>query len=241
VSSLALGFWGLRHALTRPPACARMPWMKTYPICLIGLHERSAVVVGGGRVAARKVYGLLAAGARVTVISPDVLPELQTLGQAGRVQIIQRPYQEGDLAGAFLAVVATDDTSVNQAAWQEAMRYGCLVNVVDDPTRSDFIVPAVLRRGELTIAVSTGGASPALARHLRQQLEAWIGPEYGELAELLAELRPTLIAAFETEDERQAAADQLVSSDILGVLKRQGYAAARQYAQQLLARAGGEA
>ena len=194
------------------------------------------MVIGGGKVAARKVYGLLAADARVTVISPDVLPELQALFQAGRIQIIQRPYREGDLVGAFLAVVATDDATINRAAWQEAVRQGCLVNVVDDPECSDFIVPAVLRRGELTIAVSTGGASPALARHLRRQLETWVGPEYGELAKLLAELRPTLLATFATEEQRQAAAERLVqSSDMLERLKEQDYAAAIQYAQQLLA------
>jgi len=209
--------------------------MKVYPICLIGLKGRRAVVVGGGAVAARKVAGLLEADARVTVISPILAPELESLVAAGRITPVKRPYRPGDLDGAFLVIAATDDATVNQAVWQEAERRRCLVNVVDDPTHSNFIMPAVVRRGEVTIAISTGGASPALARRLRERLEALIGPEYGELARLLAELRPELRAHHPEERARREAAFRLVDADLLEVISREGVDQARKRARKLLA------
>ncbi len=208
--------------------------MQTYPVNLIGLAGRRAIVVGGGTVALRKVEGLLAAGAQVTVVSPALADELAALHAAGKIAVIQRPYQDGDLADAWLAIAATDDAAVNHAVFAEAQRRGCLVNVVDDPEHSNFIVPAVVRRGEVTIAVSTGGSSPALARRLRERLAQWVGPEYGDLAALLAELRPTLLARFPAGRPRLDAALRLVDSDLLVVLKRQGMAAARAYAEALL-------
>jgi precorrin-2 dehydrogenase / sirohydrochlorin ferrochelatase len=207
--------------------------VKTYPVCLVGLEHRLSVVIGGGKVAARKVRALLEAGARVTVVSPDAVPELRRLSQAEQIHHIPRAYCDGDLAGAFVVVVATDDPAVNHAAWLEAERLGCLVNVADDPAHSNFIVPAVLRRGELTLAVSTGGASPALARVLREQLESGIGSEYGALAELLADLRPVLLTRFESEELRLAAVRRVVGPEMLELLKREGPAAARQYALQV--------
>jgi siroheme synthase-like protein len=208
--------------------------MKTYPICLVGLETRRAVVVGGGTVAARKVAALLEAGAQVTVISPDLAPALTALAAEGRIAAVVRPYRDGDLAGAFLAIAAAGDPAVNEAVWREAGRCGCLVNVVDDPAHSHFIMPAVVRRGEVTIAVSTGGASPALARRLREKLEAEIGPEYGILAEILAELRPELVARFDRGDARQAAALALVDSDLLETIRSQGADAGLRRARELL-------
>lgn len=208
--------------------------MKVYPICLIGLEQRRSLVVGGGDVAVRKVTGLLEAGACVTVISPALAPELQTLAETGRIAVINRPYRGQDLAGAFLVIAATDDPAVNQAVWQEAARCGCLVNVVDDPAHSNFMMPAVVRRGEVTIAVSTGGASPALARRLREWLETLVGLEYGELADLLAELRPDLLSRFEPGEARQAAALRLVDSELLDIVKREGREAAKRRAMELL-------
>ncbi|MCX6030912.1 MAG: bifunctional precorrin-2 dehydrogenase/sirohydrochlorin ferrochelatase [Chloroflexi bacterium] len=208
--------------------------MKTYPICLIGLTSRPAVVIGGGSVAGRKVVALLAADASVTVISPELTPELAALAAAGRIASMGRAYRDGDLAGAWLVIAATDDPQVNAAVWAEAERRGCLVNVVDDSTHSNFIVPAVVRRGEVTVAVSTGGASPALARRLKEQFEALIGPEYGNLADLLAELRPELIARFSPGQPRLAAALRLVDSDLLAVIRRDGVEAARERAAVLL-------
>jgi precorrin-2 dehydrogenase/sirohydrochlorin ferrochelatase len=208
--------------------------VKTYPINMIGLEQRRSVVVGGGNVAARKVAGLIEAGAHVTVISPALAPELETLAEAGRIIFIDRPYRRGDLAGAFLVIAATDDPAANQAVWREAEQRGCLVNVVDDPAHSNFILPAVVRRGDVSVAVSTGGASPALARRLRERLETLVGPEYGELADLLAELRPQLLSRFESGEARLAIALRLIDSELPGILQQSGREAALLYALELI-------
>jgi siroheme synthase-like protein len=162
--------------------------MSNYPINLVNL-ESGAVVIGGGAVAARKVQGLLAAGARVTIVAPQLTHELQDLAREQRIAVIQRAYQEGDLASARVVIAATDDSTINQAVYEEAQTRGILVNVVDDPAHCNFHVPAIVRRGQVTIAISTGGASPALAKHLRAEIERTIGAEYETLARLLAELR----------------------------------------------------
>jgi siroheme synthase-like protein len=209
--------------------------MDIYPIGLIGLERRRTVVVGGGKVAARKVTGLLDAGAQVTVISPAFVPELRVLAGHRRVTLISRAYRQGDLADAVLVIAATNNPSINEAVWQEAEQRGCLVNVVDDPPHCNFIVPAIVRRGEVVVTVSTGGASPALARRLREQLETLIGPEYGELTALLAELRPVLQTRFGDEEIRTQAAFRLVDSDLADIIRRRGLDAARARAQELLA------
>jgi len=200
------------------------------------LQARQTVVIGGGYVAARKVEGLLTAGARVKVISPVLIPELQSLAVSGDVTYCQRTYQDGDLEGAYLVIAATDETSVNRAVWAEASRRGCLVNVVDDPEHSTFILPAVLQRGEMSVAVSTGGGSPALSRRLRERLEEIIGAEYGTLTELMAELRPELLASFSPGNARLQAALRIVDSDILNVIQDRGRDAALVYAREQLHR-----
>jgi len=209
-------------------------FVKTYPICLVGLERKQAVVVGGGNVAARKVGELLEAGAHVTVISPAHTPELKALAKAGHITIIGRPYLKGDLSGAFLAIAATDDPDVNQTIWQEAEQHGCLVNVVDDPAHCHFIMPAVIRRGDVTVTISTGGTSPALARRLRERLETLVGPEYGELAALLAELRLQLRSRYPQERDRQEAAFRLVDSELINIIKANGIEEAKVRAWQLL-------
>lgn len=209
--------------------------MDVYPIGLIGLEARQTVVIGGGKVAARKVAGLLEAGAQVTVISPAFVPELRLRAGTRRVKLVNRAYQEGDLAEAFLVIAATNNPDINERVWQEARERGCLVNVVDDPARCNFIVPAVVRRGEVTVTISTGGASPALARRLREQLESLIGPEVGALAGLLAELRPELQSRFQDDDRRAEAAFRLVDSDLAEIIRRQGLDAARLRSEELLA------
>lgn len=209
--------------------------MLTYPVCLVALNERRTVLIGGGKVAARKAQTLLDAGAEIIVISPDFCDEFQSLlTNSDRIRIISRSYQPGDLAGAFLVIAATDSVEVNQAVWEEAQRQNCLINVVDDPGRSNFIVPAVVDRGEIKIAITTGGASPALARRLRERLEEIIGPEYTSLAALMGELRPELIRRFPPGEPRLQAALVLVDSDLLDVLSREGMPAARRRAGVLL-------
>jgi precorrin-2 dehydrogenase/sirohydrochlorin ferrochelatase len=185
-------------------------------------------------VAARKVEGLLAADAQVKVISPALIPDLQKLVDSGSISYTQRPYQDGDLDGVFLAIAATNDLSVNQAVWIEATRRGCLINVVDDPEHSSFILPAVLQRGEMNVAISTGGGSPALARRLRERLADIIGTEYGVLTEILAELRPELMASFPPGKARLQAALRVVDSNILHVIQDKGRNAALTYAREQL-------
>ena len=208
--------------------------MKTYTICLIGLQARQAVVIGGGHVAVRKVEGLLEVDAQVKVISTEIIPELQKMVISGDVSFLQRAYQDGDLEGAYLAIAATDDLSVNHAVWTEANQRGCLVNVVDDPEHSTFILPAILKRGEMSVAVSTGGGSPALARRLRERLEDIIGTEYSTLTEILAELRPEIKSSFSPGKARLQAALRVVDSNILHIIQNQGRDAALSYAREQL-------
>jgi siroheme synthase-like protein len=167
--------------------------MGYYPVFL-EMKDRPCVVVGGGGVAERKVEGLLAAGARVTVVSPELTAALAALKEEGRLQHVARPYREGDLEGYEVAVVATDDGSVNADVAREGRQRSVWVNAVDDPPNCDFILPSVVRRGDVVIAVSTGGASPALARRLREELEAFLEEESASLAGLLQDVRQELRA-----------------------------------------------
>ena len=203
-------------------------------MCLIGLQAHKSVVIGGGRVAARKIEGLLTAGAQVKVISPVIIPEIQELVNSGVITYIQRAYKDGDLENVFIAIASTDDPSVNQAIWAEATRRGCLINVVDDPDHSTFILPAILQRGEMSVAVSTGGSSPALARRIRERLEEIIEPENSTLTEIMAEIRPELIESFPPGTPRLQAALRVVDSDILRIIKIQGKDAALVYAREQL-------
>ena len=204
--------------------------MQTYPVGLIDLAGHRTLVIGGGNIALRKVKGLLDAGACVILISPSIIPELEDLSSTQEVLWEQRPYQNGDLSNAFLVIAATNNPQVNQEIWEEAQREGCLLNVVDDPVHCNFILPAQVRHGDFSIAISTGGASPALARRLRERLETQFGPEYGDLTALLGELRPTILGSFPPGDARLNATFQLIDSDLIEVLIRDGYEQARRYA-----------
>jgi len=159
-----------------------------YPVSL-NIRGRKCVVAGGGEVALRKVKALLEHGADVEVISPDLCPELVRLGESGEISVHNHAYETGNLAGAFLAIAATDDVETNRRVAKEARRKAILVNVVDDAVNSDFIVPSYLRREGLTVAVSTAGQSPALARKIRTRLEKEITDQYGALARLIGEVR----------------------------------------------------
>jgi precorrin-2 dehydrogenase/sirohydrochlorin ferrochelatase len=212
--------------------------MSNYPVVLVNL-ERGAVVVGGGQVAARKVEGLLDAGVGVTVIGPLLAPILEQLASQGRINVVRRTYVYGDLAAARLVIAATDDPQVNQAVWQEAQACGCLVNVVDDPAHCNFFIPAVVRRGMVTVAVGTVGASPTLARRLGQEIQAIVGPEYGPLAALLAALRPRVQAGI--PPERHAAFWRKLIDALLPLLRQGDQAEARQVAEDLLKHAQDQA
>jgi len=159
-----------------------------YPIFL-NISGKKCVVVGGGQVALRKVTTLLEHGASVEVISPDLCSELSQLAESGEIGVLRRSYRAGDLQDAVIAIAATNDSNTNLEVVKEARRKAVLVNVVDDAESSDFIVPSYMRRGDVTIAISTGGRSPALARKIRNRLEKDFGDEYASLALLIDEVR----------------------------------------------------
>lgn len=162
-----------------------------YPISL-NVRGRKCVVIGGGQVALRKVRTLLEHGANVEVISPELCAGLGQLADKDSIHVLNRVYQEGDLTGAFITITATDDSSVNQQVIGEARRKAVMINVVDDADNSDFIAPSYLQRGDITIAVSTAGRSPALARKIRTVLEKEFTDEYAALAQLVSEVRDQL-------------------------------------------------
>ncbi|MFC1981208.1 bifunctional precorrin-2 dehydrogenase/sirohydrochlorin ferrochelatase [Chloroflexota bacterium] len=162
-----------------------------YPVFL-NISDRKCVVVGGGQVALRKAKGLLEYGANVEVISPDLCSELSELAEAGAINVLRRRYQAGDLQGALISIAATNNSDINQEVVKEARRGGVLANIVDDAGDSDFIVPSCLQRGNVTIAVSTAGSSPALARKIRTRLEKDLGDEYASLSLLVEEVRSEL-------------------------------------------------
>jgi siroheme synthase-like protein len=162
-----------------------------YPLYL-DVQGKKCLLVGGGNIALRKVSTLLACGAVVTVVSPRICAGLSKLADAGNVTVIHRPYREGDLAGASVAIIATSSRKTNSLAAAEARNSKILVNVVDDPQLSDFIVPSILRRGNLAISISTGGMSPALARKIRTRLQKEFGPEYSKIALLVHQVRAEL-------------------------------------------------
>lgn len=192
--------------------------MRHYPVYL-DLRGRPCVVVGGGEVAARKVEGLLAAGARVTIVSPSLNPTLAAMAETHEVMHHARPYRRGDLEGAVLAYAATDDQALHAEIAAEAAAAAVLLNVVDEPRFCGFIVPALVTRGAVSIAVSTGGASPALARRLREDIEKTVGPEYGLAALILGKLRPIVGAAEAEPGGRARIFAALTDSPLLAALR----------------------
>lgn len=201
-----------------------------YPISLL-IGGQRCLVVGGGQVARRKVQGLLECGARVVVVSPELEPGLAKIKAAGEIRHIAGEFQPSQLEGMLLVIAATDSAEVNRAVSQAAQERSLLVNVVDDPGLCNFFVPAVLRRGLVAVAVSTGGESPALSRRLRRELEQVVGPEYGELSALLGDLRQEVKAALPSEEDRRQAWNRILDSQALKLLRaghrRQALAEAR--------------
>ena len=189
-----------------------------YPVCL-NVEGKRCLVVGGGEVAARKVKALLEARADVVVVSREMGRELS--GCHG-VTIVPRRWRARDLKGAFLVVAATDDRSLNATIARAARKNGVLCNVVDDASLSDFIMPATVRRGLLLIAVSTSGALPALARSIRERLEAVFGHEYGDYLEIVSEMRHTIIDAVPDETERGEIFDRLADPRFLASVQSAG-------------------
>ncbi|MFQ5811487.1 MAG: NAD(P)-dependent oxidoreductase [Armatimonadota bacterium] len=208
---------------------------RVYPIAL-KLAGRRCVVIGGGAVAARKVDALLAAGAHVVVVAPVLCDTIAARNAAGEIEHHARPFGPADLEGALLAIAATDAPDVNAAVSEAAQARGILVNVVDEPELCSFFVPAVVRRGDVMIAISTGGSSPALARRIREELQEQYGDEYAALAELLSELRPRVLETVPSESDRRRIWREMLASDALKLLAAGDPDAARQALEAILAR-----
>jgi precorrin-2 dehydrogenase/sirohydrochlorin ferrochelatase len=186
-----------------------------YPIAL-DLSGRRALVVGGGEVALRKARALADAGAHVRVVAPKLVAGFT---EDGRFECFAARYEKGHLEGARIAVAATDDEAVNRQVAEDARAAGVLVNVVDRPELCDFIVPAQVRRGDLLIAISTGGAAPALAKRLRERLEKEFGPEYATYLAVLREVREDLKKRNIPADLRRCIFERLAEDDLLAAAR----------------------
>lgn len=175
-----------------------------YPI-FMQLKGKRCVIIGGGNVAQRKLQGLLAAGAdEIWVISPSLTPQIVSLASDGEINWFQREYNDGDLAGASLVFAATNDKRLNAEIAAAADRLGILVNAVDDADKGSFISPSIVRRGDLLLAVTASGASPALSQQIKKELAALYGPEYEEITIVLRNFREKVLNSLLDEQERQS-------------------------------------
>jgi precorrin-2 dehydrogenase/sirohydrochlorin ferrochelatase len=181
------------------------------------------LVVGGGLVAERKVRSLLEAGARVRVISPGLSSALQTLVDAGEIEYRPGIYRSGDVEGAFLVISATNDSEVNRLVARDCTARRILLNAVDDPEHCNFYVPATVRRGDLAIAISTGGQSPLLARKIREQLEREFGAHYGDYLALLGGIRHNIIRNVADPVQKAQLLEALATPEILDALRNRDY------------------
>jgi precorrin-2 dehydrogenase/sirohydrochlorin ferrochelatase len=207
--------------------------MRYYPI-YVDLQTQRCLVVGGGEVAERKVETLLRANGTVTVISPKLTPALRLWAEDGRIEALVRSYEPGDLNGFSLVFAATDDENLQRDISAEARARGILVNVVDRPALCSFIVPALVSQGDLTIAVSTSGASPALAKKIRQELEQRFGAEYALALTFLARVREFVAKEAWSNEERQRLFTALVESPLLHYLRERDSRQVNALLQQLV-------
>lgn len=181
-----------------------------YMACL-DLRDRACLVVGAGPVALEKIEGLLFAGAEVTVVAARAIDEVRSLATSGHIDLVEREYEASDLEGRFLAIAATSDTSVNSQVHSDAEAASMLVNVADVPHLCNFILPAVVRTGPVAVAISTAGASPALAQRMKQEAQGTFDGAYAELAGILEQQRPWAKATLATYQDRKAFFDEVVN------------------------------
>jgi precorrin-2 dehydrogenase / sirohydrochlorin ferrochelatase len=179
----------------------------------LNLRGRRCLVVGAGAIGLEKIEGLLASDAQVAVVAPQADPEVEELAAAGAVEWKRRRYAPDDLDGCFLVIAATSDTDVNIAVYKDAEARSMLVNVVDVPPLCNFILPAIVRRGPIAIAISTAGASPALAKRMKDQIAELFGEEYAVLALMLNEVRGWAKATLPTYQDRKAFFESIVNGE----------------------------
>lgn len=186
-----------------------------YPVFL-DIEGRRVLVVGGGPVGTEKIEKLVEHGARVRVVAPTITPEIREMIAAGDIlEYHARPYHPDDLDGCFLVIAATNLDAINRMVWQDAEARGMVCNIVDVPPLCNFIVPSIVRRGELAIAVSTGGASPVVAKNIRRDLEERYGEEWENLVALMRDLRDDLKMRYLDMPSRRDAMERLMATDIL--------------------------
>ena len=193
--------------------------MKYYPINL-DINGRNCLVVGGGAVGLRKVNTLLDCGARVTVVSPEVESQIEQMAQKGRVQLERRAYTTSDLDGKFLVIGATDDNTLNRKISWDAGRKKMLCNIADVPDACNFILPSIVQRGDLIVAISTSGSSPAFAKTLRKELEARYGEEYGDLLALMSAIRSRLLSQAHAPEAHKPLFEKLLKENLLDLVRK---------------------
>jgi precorrin-2 dehydrogenase/sirohydrochlorin ferrochelatase len=192
--------------------------MKYYPAHL-DIQNRKCLVVGGGAVGTRKVNTLLECGARVAVVSPDPTAQLTRLASEGSITLRKRNYRSDDLTGMFLVIGATDDESLNHQISKDAERAHILCNIADRPEACNFILPSIVRRGDLVITVSTSGKSPALAKHLRQKLETQFGQEYADFLLLMGAIRQKLLNQAHEPEAHKEIFHKLIDSNLIELMQ----------------------
>jgi len=192
--------------------------MKYYPVHL-DIQNRNCLVVGGGGVGTRKVKTLLDCGARVTLVSPKVSPQLRDLAASGDIILKERSYQSDDLSNMFLVIGATDDEKLNKQISSDANRLNTLCNIADRPEVCNFILPSIVHRDDLVITISTSGQSPAMAKKLRKSLENQFGKEYGTLLRLMGAIRKKLLQQAHEPEAHKPLFEQLINSDLIGMIQ----------------------
>jgi precorrin-2 dehydrogenase/sirohydrochlorin ferrochelatase len=204
-----------------------------YPIFL-KVENRTCLVVGGGEVGARKVKTLLSCGASVALVSPEVVEWLEEKIEEGIVHLVGKHYEEKQLEGCFLVIAATDDLELNSRIAKDAEKRGLLCNVVDYPQEGNFILPALIQRGALIVAISTSGKSPALARQIRQDLGQLFGAEYAEFLEIMGAVRTRLLRESQDSRANKQKFDGLVKSELLELVRRRDAAGVDGILQKVL-------
>ena len=193
--------------------CVRDMLDTPFYIACLKLRGRRSLVVGGGDVGLEKVEGLLACDGDVTVVAPDLQPELRRLADEGSIEWIAREYEPADLEGTFMVIAATNDSEVNIKVYDDAEKRAMLVNVVDVPPLCNFILPAIVRTGPLAIAISTAGASPALAKRMKTEISQLFGEDYARLAVMLNDARGWAKSTLPTYQERKEFFEGIVNGD----------------------------
>lgn len=204
---------------------------QTYYPAFINLSGKRCVVVGGGKVAERKVLSLLRSGANVVVISPAITNVLKKYKKKGKIKHIERDYKNGDIKDAFLVIAATSDEATNIRVSRDAP---FLVNVVDRPDLANFIVPSVVSRGPMTIAISTSGASPAMAKEVRKELEILYGKDFGRFLAFLKKLRKKVLQDISDNKQREMLLKRVASKEIFDILRGKGLKSAKERVLEII-------